>query len=77
MSKNAYRTPTGLKDIKCSSCKTETMKVDSESVSGICYRCVSRGTNSDSVMVTDLGQEEYKLFIKKMFTIWKTQEQPN
>jgi predicted nucleic acid-binding Zn finger protein len=66
MSKNAYRTPTGFKEIECSCCKKQLVKVDSNSVSATCFRCVSRASNSESVFVTDLSPEDYKEFIKKV-----------
>ena len=67
MSKNTHRTPTGFKEIKCSKCGTHNVKVDCESVSAICFRCVSAGTNPDSIILTDLSREEYSKFIKNLF----------
>lgn len=66
MSKNAYRTPTGFKEIQCSVCKKQTVKVDSNSISATCFRCVAKATNEESVFITDLNQEEYREFIKKV-----------
>ena len=66
MSKNAYRTPTGFKEIECSCCKKQLVKVDSNSVSATCFRCVAKATNDESIFITDLNLEEYKAFIKKV-----------
>ena len=66
MSKNAYRTPTGFKEIECSCCKKQLVKVDSNSVSATCFRCVAKATNDESIFITDLKLEEYKAFIKKV-----------
>ena len=77
MSKNAYRTPAGFKEVKCSCCNKETMKIDNSSVSGICFRCVAKSINPDSVILTDLSDKEYKDFIQNKYKIWKTQEQPS
>lgn len=67
MSKNKYRTPTGFKEIKCSKCGVHSVKVDSQSTGAICFRCVSKGINPESVILTDLSQEEYTKFVQKMF----------
>lgn len=67
MSKNAYRTPTGFKEVKCSRCNTHTVKIDASSVGGTCFRCVSKGINPESVILTDLSPEEYKEFVQKLF----------
>lgn len=66
MSKNAYRTPTGFKEIECSCCKKQLVKVDSNSVFATCFRCVAKATNDESIFITDLNPEEYKAFIKKV-----------
>ena len=75
MSKNAYRTPTGFKEVKCSCCNKETMKIDASSISGICFRCVAKSMNPDSIILTDLSDAEYKEFIQSKRKIWKIQEQ--
>jgi hypothetical protein len=67
MSKNAYRTPTGFKEVKCSRCNTHTVKIDASSAGGTCFRCVSKGINPESVILTDLSPEEYKEFVQKLF----------
>lgn len=67
MAKNTHRTPTGFKEIKCSKCGTHNVKVDCDSVSAICFRCVTAGTNPDSIILTDLSQEEYSKFIQNLF----------
>ena len=67
MSKNTYRTPQGFKEIKCDKCGVHTIKVDAESKGAICFRCVSKGINPESVILTDLSQEDYKEFVQKMF----------
>ena len=77
MSKNAYRTPSGFKEVKCSCCNQTTMKIDNNSVSGTCFRCISKSMNPDSVILTDLSDKDYKEFIQKKIKIWKTQEQPS
>lgn len=77
MSKTAYRKPSGFKEVKCSCCNKEVMKIDNDSASGICFRCVSKSMNPDSVILTDLSDSEYKEFIQKKIKIWKTQEQPS
>ena len=77
MSKNAYRTPSGFKEVKCSCCNQTTMKIDSNSVSGTCFRCISKSMNPDSVILTDLSDKDYKEFIQRKIKIWKTQEQPS
>ena len=77
MSKNAYRTPSGFKEVKCSCCNKVTMKIDNASTSGTCFRCISKSMNPDSVILTDLSPEEYKEFIQKRYKQWKTQEQPS
>ena len=77
MSKNAYRTPSGFKEVKCSCCNQATMKTANTSVSGTCFRCVSKSMNPDSVILTDLSDKDYKEFIQKKIKIWKTQEQPS
>jgi ribosomal protein S27E len=68
MSKTLHRTPTGFKEIPCSKCGTHTVKVDSESTSATCFRCVAKGTNPESIILTDLSQEEYTKFTQKLFT---------
>ena len=68
MSKTTHRTPTGFKEIPCSKCGIHSIKVDSESTSATCFRCVSKEANPESVIITDLSQEEYKEFIKKLST---------
>lgn len=77
MSKNAYRTPTGFKEVKCSCCNKEVMKIDNSSASGTCFRCVSKSMNPDSVIITDLSDADYKEFIQRKIKIWKIQEQPS
>jgi len=67
MSKNTYRTPQGFKEIKCCKCGVHTIKVDAESKEATCFRCVSKGINPESVIVTDLSPEDYKEFVQKMF----------
>ena len=76
MSKNAYRTPTGFKEIECSCCKKQMVKVDSNSVSATCFRCVAKATNEESIFITDLNQEEYKAFIKKVSTYGRSENNP-
>ena len=76
MSKNAYRTPTGFKEIECSCCKKQMVKVDSNSVSSTCFRCVAKATNEDSVFITDLSPEDYKAFIKKVSTYGRPESNP-
>ena len=66
MSKNAYRTPTGFKEIECSCCKKQLVKVDYNSVSATCFRCVAKASNDESIFITDLSPEDYKAFIKKV-----------
>ena len=66
MSKNAYRTPTGFKEIECNCCKKQLVKVDSNSVSATCFRCVAKATNDESIFITDLNPEDYKAVIKKV-----------
>ena len=77
MSKNAYRTPSGFKEVKCSCCNQATMTRDNTSVSGTCFRCISKSMNPDSVILTDLSDKDYKEFIQRKIKIWKTQEQPS
>jgi len=77
MSKNAYRTPAGFKEVKCKDCNQTVMKIDSNSVSGTCFKCVSKSMNPDSVILTDLSDADYKEFIQRKIRIWKTQEQPS
>ena len=77
MSKNAYRTPSGFKEVKCSCCNQATMKIDNTSVSGTCFRCIGKSMNPDSVILTDLSDKDYKEFIQRKIKIWKTQEQPS
>lgn len=77
MSKNTYRTPSGLKEVKCSCCNKEVMKIDNNSVSGTCFRCISKSMNTESVIITDLSDKDYKEFIQRKIKIWKTQEQPS
>ena len=77
MSKNTYRKPSGFKEVKCSCCNTADMKIDNESVSGTCFRCISKSMNPESVIITDLSDKDYKEFIQKKIKIWKTQEQPS
>lgn len=67
MSKNAYRTPTGFKEVKCSKCKTHSVKIDHNSTEATCFRCVSKGMNLESVIITDLSNEEYVDFVRRMF----------
>lgn len=67
MAKNTHRTPTGFKEIKCSKCGTHNVKVDCDSVSAICFRCVASATNPDSIILTDLSREEYSKFIQNLF----------
>ena len=76
MSKNAYRTPTGFKEIECSCCKKQMVKVDSNSVSATCFRCVAKATNDESVFITDLNPEEYKAFIKKVASSGRSESNP-
>lgn len=75
MAKVSSRTVKGFKEIKCSRCKTHLVKVDESSISAVCFRCVSKGMNPDSVMITDMTKEEYGEYLQKMITIWKTREQ--
>lgn len=76
MSKNTYRTPTGFKDLKCSKCNSHTVKVDSSSTGATCFRCVSKGINPESVILTDLSPEEYKEFIQKLFKNGRPKNNP-
>jgi len=66
MSKNTYRTPEGFKEVKCNRCNTHTLKVDASSTGGTCFRCVAKGINPESVILTDLSPEEYTEFIQKL-----------
>ena len=76
MSKNTYRTPQGFKEIKCGKCGTETVKVDAQSTGATCFRCVSKGINPESVILTDLSQEDYKEFVQKMFKYGRPKNDP-
>ncbi len=76
MSKNTYRTPQGFKDVKCIKCNTHTIKVDVSSKSGICFRCVSKGINPESVILTDLSTEEYTEFVQRMFKYGRSKSNP-
>ena len=67
MSKNAYRTPAGFKELKCSKCGVHHVKVDTNSTGATCFRCVSKGINPESVILTDLSDEEYVKFVQRMF----------
>ena len=69
------KVPDGFKEVKCSCCNKTVMKIDSSSVSGICFRCVAKSMNPDSIILTDLSDEEYKEFIQSKRKIWKIQEQ--
>lgn len=68
MAKTSHRTPTGFKEIKCSKCGDHTIKVDSESTGATCFRCVAKGINPESVILTDLSPEEYSKFVKRLFS---------
>ena len=76
MSKNTYRTPQGFRDVKCSRCNTHTVKVDAASASGVCFRCVSKGINPESVILTDLSTEEYTEFVQRMFKYGRSESNP-
>ncbi len=76
MSKNAYRTPSGFKEIECSCCKTRMVKVDSNSISATCFRCVAKATNEESIFITDLSPEEYKEFIKRIAAYGRSESNP-
>ena len=52
------------------------VKVDSNSVSATCFRCVAKATNEDSVFITDLSPEDYKAFIKKVSTYGRPESNP-
>jgi hypothetical protein len=65
MAKPKYKTPLGIKEVICNSCKVTPMRIDQEAVSGICYRCVCKSINPASVIISDLTPEEYKNFIAK------------
>lgn len=77
MKKNTYRTPSGFKEVKCSCCNQVTMKIDNNSISGTCFKCVSKSMSPNSVILTDLNTEDYRDFIQKKIKIWKIREQLN
>lgn len=72
-SKIASRTPKGFMEVACSKCGTERMVIDSNSVSGTCFKCVSKGMNGESIILTDLPQEEYVQFLRRVFTYGRSQ----
>lgn len=76
MSKNTYRTPSGFKEIECSCCKKQMVKVDDNSVSATCFRCVAKATNEESIFITDLSPEDYKEFIKKVASYGRPESNP-
>lgn len=77
MKKNTYKSPGNFKEVKCKVCNRETMRIDGDSVSGTCFRCVIKSTSPNSVIITDLSTEDYIEFIQKTNKKWKTQEQPS
>jgi hypothetical protein len=72
-SKNSYRTPQGFKEVDCNRCNKEKVRIDGNSVSGTCYKCVSSGMNGESIIITDLPQEEYVQFIKRIFSYGRSE----
>ena len=76
MSKNTYRTPNGFKEIVCSCCNSQMVKVDSNSVSATCFRCVAKATNEESIFITDLSTEDYKSFIKRISAYGRSKSNP-
>lgn len=76
MSKNTYRTPQGFKEIPCSNCKSHKIRVDAESKGATCFRCVSKSMNPESIIVSDLSQEDYREFVRKMYKYGRPENNP-
>jgi hypothetical protein len=57
--------------LNCRDCNEPVNNVDSGSTSALCWKCVNKLANPNSIIITDMEQEEWSIFIKEV--IFKNQ----
>jgi len=56
---------TGIKSMPCKDCGRKVDNLDESSVAVTCWRCVCKGINPNSVILSDLSGEEISKLISK------------
>lgn len=59
------RKSTGSKVLACKNCERKVENVDNSSASVICWRCVCKEVNPNSIILSDMSAEEAKEFFRK------------
>jgi hypothetical protein len=54
------------KDLDCRVCKRKVRNVDSNATSVLCWRCVAKDLNPNSMILSDLSRKELDEFFKKV-----------
>jgi NAD-dependent SIR2 family protein deacetylase len=54
-----------IKTMLCKECKSQVHNVDEKTISVTCWKCVSKSLNPQSVIISDMNEDELKNFIKK------------
>lgn len=56
----------GVKTIKCKNCSRNVENVDETTVAVTCWRCVCKGLNPNSVILSDMTAEQIGEFFNKI-----------
>jgi len=54
------------KDMPCRTCNRKVYNVDSNCTSVLCWRCVAKELNPNSMIISDLSREEIVNFFNKV-----------
>jgi len=54
------------KDLDCRVCNRKVHNVDSNSTSVLCWRCVAKELNPNSMILSDLSSKELEEFFRKV-----------
>lgn len=66
MSKKKIRRMDSGIDMKCKSCKNLVKNVDQGSVSVMCFKCVARQLNPNTIFEDEVSKEKWRSLIKKI-----------
>ena len=56
----------GIKTLACKNCNRNVPNVDETTVAVTCWRCVCKGLNPNSVILSDMSPAELSEFFKKL-----------
>lgn len=61
---SAGRRTVSSKDLECRECQRWVENVDSDAASVLCWRCVSKSLNPQSIILSDMSGKELAAFLR-------------